>query len=172
MVELPLNSYRNHGVYMKRLTALTLTAAILFTMTACGNKPEPSAEDPVAVTTDNETTEAETVPETSIEETMDPVETPDWAGAWQATDTEEHFEITDVTDEGFKLTFWHFEEGQIEEFIYKMEFDNNEKTIASEIGTAQDHGGWEYTFTFKGDTILVQSKLPDQIYKRAEPEVV
>ena len=157
---------------MKRLTALTLTAAILFTMTACGNKPEPSAEVPVASTTVNETTEAETVPETSIEESVDPVETPDWAGAWQATDTEEHFEITDVTDEGFKLTFWHFEEGQIEEFIYKMEFDNNEKTIASEIGTAKDHGGWEYTFTFKGDTILVQSKLPDQIFKRAEPEVV
>ena len=58
------------------------------------------------------------------------------------------------------------EEGQIEEFIYKMEFDNPEKTVASEIGTAQDHGGWEYTFTFNGDTILVQSKLPDQIFKR------
>ena len=31
-----------------------------------------------------------------------------------------------------------------------------------------DHGGWEYTFNLSGDTILVQSKLPDQMFLRTE----
>lgn len=151
---------------MKRITASVLSAALLLAVTSCSKEPGQTEELPATTVTEQtevfETTE-ETAAMTVTETTAEP---PAWEGSWLATDTEEHFEIKDVTSDGFRLTFWHYEEGQIEEFIYKMEFDNPEKTVASEIGTAQDHGGWEYTFTFNGDTILVQSKLPDQIFKR------
>ena len=154
---------------MKRLIAATLTAALLLMATSCGSKPQETSETTLAtVVVETETSATEESSETTVEETTAPVEIPAWEGSWQATDTEEHFEISNVTAEGFKVVFWHYEEGQIEEFIYKMEFDNEERTIASEIGTGKDHGGWEYTFNFNGDSILVQSKLPDQTFQRAE----
>ena len=86
------------------------------------------------------------------------------SGQWQADDTDEHFEIYDVTNDGFKMVFYHFEEGQIEEFNYVLEFDDPEKMTASEIGT--DHSGWEYSFSFNGNSKLVRSKHPDQTYNR------
>jgi len=155
---------------MKKLLAATLTASLLLMATSCGSKPQETSETTAATTVvvETETSVTEAPVETTIEETTAPVEIPDWEGAWQATDTEEHFEISNVTADGFKVVFWHYEEGQIEEFIYKMEFDNEDRTIASEIGTGKDHGGWEYTFNLNGDTILVQSKLPDQTFQRAE----
>ena len=155
---------------MKKLLAATLTASLLLMATSCGSKPQETSETTAATTVvvETETTATEEPVETTVEETTAPVEIPAWEGAWQATDTEEHFEISNVTADGFKLVFWHYEEGQIEEFIYKMEFDNEDRTIASEIGTGKDHGGWEYTFNLNGDTILVQSKLPDQTFQRAE----
>ena len=151
---------------MKRLTAATLTAAMLIALTACSKEPEQTTEAPViaAATTAAETTETSETPETTVETAY--FAPPAWEGNWQATDTEEHFEITTVTDDGIKVVFYHFEEGQIEQFKYDMEYDNPEKTIASEIGSANDHGGWEYTFNFKGDSIVVQSKFPDQTYAR------
>ena len=154
---------------MKKVIAATLTGALLLMATSCGNKPQETSETTVETTVvETETSATEAPTETTAEETTAPVEIPASEGAWQATDTEEHFEISSVTADGFKVVFWHYEEGQIEEFIYKMEFDNEDRTIASEIGTAQDHGGWEYTFNLNGDSILVQSKLPDQTFMRAE----
>lgn len=155
---------------MKKILAATLTASLLLMATSCGSKPQETSETTAATTVvvETETSATEESVETTVEETTAPVEIPAWEGAWQATDTEEHFEISNVTADGFKVVFWHYEEGQIEEFIYKMEFDNEDRTIASEIGTGKDHGGWEYTFNLNGDTILVQSKLPDQTFQRAE----
>ena len=155
---------------MKKIIAATLTASLLLMATSCGSKPQETSETTMATTVavETETSATEAPSETTVEETTAPVEIPAWEGAWKATDTEEHFEISNVTADGFKVTFWHFEEGQIEEFIYKIEFDNEERTIASEIGTGKDHGGWEYTFNFNGDSILVQSKLPDQTFIRTE----
>lgn len=154
---------------MKKVIAATLTGALLLMAASCGNKPQETSETTAATTVvETETSATEAPTETTAEETTAPVEIPAWEGAWQATDTEEHFEISSVTADGFKVVFWHYEEGQIEEFIYKMEFDNEDRTVASEIGTAQDHGGWEYTFNLNGDSILVQSKLPDQTFLRTE----
>lgn len=154
---------------MKKVIAATLTGALLFMAASCGNKPQETSETTAATTVvETETSATEAPTETTAEETTAPVEIPAWEGAWQATDTEEHFEISSVTADGFKVVFWHYEEGQIEEFIYKMEFDNEDRTVASEIGTGKDHGGWEYTFNLNGDTILVQSKLPDQTFMRTE----
>lgn len=155
---------------MKKAIAASLTVSLLLMATSCGNKTQETSETTSATTvvveTETSVTEAPTEP--TVEETTAPVEIPAWEGSWQATDTEEHFEISNATADGFKVVFWHYEEGQIEEFIYKMEFDNEDRTIASEIGTGKDHGGWEYTFNFNGDTILVLSKLPDQTFQRAE----
>jgi len=155
---------------MKKLLAATLSVSLLLMATSCGSKPQETSETTAATTVvvETETSATETPVETTVEETTAPVEIPAWEGAWQATDTEEHFEISNVTADGFKVVFWHYEEGQIEEFIYKMEFDNEDRTVASEIGTGKDHGGWEYTFNFNGDSILVQSKLPDQTFQRTE----
>lgn len=155
---------------MKKVIAATLTAALLLTAASCGSKPQETFEITAATTVvvETETSATEAPSETTAEETTAPVEIPAWEGSWQATDTEEHFEISSVTADGFKVVFWHYEEGQIEEFIYKMEFDNEDRTIASELGTGKDHGGWEYTFNLNGDTILVQSKLPDQTFLRTE----
>ena len=154
---------------MKKILAATLTASLLLMATSCGSKPQETSETTLAtVVVETETSATEAPSETTVEETTAPVEIPAWEGSWQATDTEEHFEISNVTADGFKVVFWHYEEGQIEEFIYKMEFDNEDRTIASEIGTGKDHGGWEYTFNLNGDSILVQSKLPDQTFQRAE----
>ena len=154
---------------MKRLIALSLTAAMLFALTACKDEPLPTTVETQTIAT-TEATTAETVIETTQETAY--YAPPAWEGNWQAMDTEEHFEISAVTDDGFKVVFFHFEEGQIEQFTYELEYDNAEKTIASEIGSASDHGGWEYAFVFKGDSIVVQSKHPDQTYKRAADEAL
>ncbi|MBR3141606.1 MAG: hypothetical protein IKF09_00490 [Clostridiales bacterium] len=152
---------------MKKTIALMITAAMLFALASCGKKPEQTTEAPTAATAAAETPATDAMLTEASETTEETVfyETPAWEGKWQAADTDEHFEIYDVTDDGFKMVFYHFEEGQIEEFKYTIEFDNPEKTIASELGSA-DGGRWEYTFNFKGDSILVQSKHPDQIYNR------
>lgn len=149
-----------------------ITSAAILALASCGKEPEQSLETVPAVTYEvtgeADVTVAESQ-ETEVSETtqaFDPADLPAWEGRWQAADTDEHFEISEVNNDGFRLVFYHFEEGQIEEFIYMMEFDNPEKTVASEIGSA-DGGRWEYTFNFQGDSILVKSKHPDQIYIRA-----
>ena len=131
-----------------------ITAAMLFALASCGKKPEQTTEAPTAATAAAETPATDAMLTEASENTEETVfyETPAWEGKWQAADTDEHFEIYDVTDDGFKMVFYHFEEGQIEEFKYTIE--------------SADGGRWEYIFNFKGDSILVQSKHPDQIYNR------
>lgn len=148
---------------MRKITAMTLAAAMLLAFTACGRKTEQPAETVPSVTSVPETQETTESAMTTAADLQ--VEIPAWEGSWQAEDTDEHFIISNVTDEGFDLLFYHFEEGQIEEFKYRMEFDDAWKTVASEPGKT-DGGRWEYTFNFRGDSILVQSKHPDQIYER------
>ena len=149
---------------MRRITAISLTAVMLFAFTSCSKEPEQTAAPTTAATT-----AAPVVTEVS-ETTAGDIyyETPDWEGYWQFVDTEEHFEISQVTDTGLKVVYYHFEEGLLEQFTYDMEFDDPAKTIASEIGPASSHGGWEYAFNFKGDSIIVQSKFPDQTFNRSE----
>lgn len=152
---------------MKRLIAAVIMPAMLIALASCGNKPEQTLTESLAetdATVATSATEASVIP-SATEETVftEPLK---WEGKWQATDTEEYFEITDVTDTGFSMVFYHYEEGTIEQFKYKIEFDDPSKTVASEIGKTNDHGVWEYVFHYQGDTILVQSKHPDQIYER------
>lgn len=154
---------------MKRLIAISLTAAMLFALTACKDEPLPTTVETQTLAT-TEVVTSETVVETTQETAY--FAPPAWEGKWQALDTEEHFEISQVTDNGFKVVFFHFEEGQIEQFTYDVEYDNAEKTIASEIGSASNHGGWEYAFELNGDSIVVRSKHPDQTYKRSAEETL
>ncbi len=156
---------------MKKIIALIITAASLVTLTSCGKDPVQPSEAAPAVTAAGTEAEEETdsavAPESEMSESTEAIElsmVPAWEGKWQAADTDEHFEIYDVTNDGFKMVFYHFEEGQIEEFNYVLEFDDPEKMTASEIGN--DHSGWEYSFSFNGDSILVRSKHPDQTYNR------
>ena len=59
------------------------------------------------------------------------------------------------------------EQGNMMNVNYEMEFDDDAKTIASEIGSPNDHGGWEYTFVLTNDYITVKSRYPDQIFYKA-----
>ena len=137
---------------MKKVLATLLAAGLVLSLASCGSKePETSKKEkgtePTAVVTEAKADQG-------------------WEGNYQSVDTEEHFKIYDVTDTGFKVEFYHFEEGLIEKFDYDMEFDNAEKTVASEKGTTEDNGGWEYLFSFGGDSITVNWQGNAQLYKR------
>ena len=87
-----------------------------------------------------------------------------WIGTWTAS-TGESLEITSVSSNGVSLVFNKLsEQGNMMNVDYEMEFDNSEKTIASEIGSKEDHGGWKYTFVLKDGYIIVKSRYPDQIF--------
>ena len=137
---------------MKKLLATILAAGMAMSLAACGKEPEKGKEDPsdqpVVTVTETEAARG-------------------WEGEYHANDTEEHFRIYDLTDTGFKVEFYHFEEGLLEKFEYDMEFDNDEKTMASEKGSADDNGGWEYRFAFNGDSITVSWQENVQVYMRA-----
>ncbi len=148
---------------MRRITAISLMAAAVLALTACGKEPAQTTETAPSAVISAEVTETTESAVTTAADVQ--VELPAWEGRWEAADTDEYFEISGLTDEGFSVLFYHFEEGQIEEFKYKMEFDDAWKTVASEPGKT-DGARWEYTFNFRGDSILVQSKNPDQIYIR------
>ena len=47
-----------------------------------------------------------------------------------------------------------------------MEFDNADKTVASEKGSIDDNGGWEYTFYMGDGAITVTWQQSSQIYTR------
>jgi len=134
---------------MKRILATILTAGLVISFTACGKEPEQSKDRP------DETTAQ--VTETKQE---------GWEGSYQASDTEEHFRIYDVTDKGFKVEFYHYEEGLIEKFDYEMEYDDENRVLASQVGTADDNGGWEYCFAFGGSRITVTWQGNRQTYNR------
>lgn len=125
---------------------------MLFSLAACNKEPEKSEKT-------GKSTEASI---TSTEKASW-----NWEGEWKATDTEEHFRIYDITDKGFKCEYYHFEEGQLEKFDYVMEFDNEDRTVASESGSIDDNGGWEYAFAADGDNIRVTWQNNSQIYKKA-----
>lgn len=124
---------------MKKVLAILLTAGLGLSLAACGKEPEPVIEK---TTEDTTVTVTETKPQ-------------GWEGSYQSSDTEEHFTIYDVTDKGFKVEFYHYEEGLLEKFDYDMEYDNEDRTLASQIGSADDNGGWEYCFAFGGSRITV-----------------
>lgn len=136
---------------MKRLLAAILAAGLGLSLAACGKDPEPVVE---------KNTEDTTVVATSETKPQG------WEGSYQSSDTEEHFTIYDVTDKGFKVEFYHFEEGLLEKFDYDMEYDNEDRTLASQIGSADDNGGWEYCFAFGGSRITVTWQGNMQTYNR------
>lgn len=135
---------------MKKVLALLLTAGMILSFASCAKEPEQTKE--------KKKTESSTQSEQTVEQ--------GWEGSWKATDSDENFKIYDLTDKGFKCEFYHVEEGQIEKFDYEMEFDDDNKTVASEKGSADDNGGWEYTFTMDGGKIKVTWQNSDQYYTR------
>ena len=76
-------------------------------------------------------------------------------------------EIYEVSETGLKVHFYHEEEGDIALFDYEMEFDDEEKTVASQPGDADANGGWEYTFILGSGQMTVKDKHSDHIYYRA-----
>ena len=87
-----------------------------------------------------------------------------WIGTWNAS-TGESLKITSVSDSRIFLVFNKLsEQGNMMNVDYEMEFDNPEKTIASEIGGKEDHGGWEYMFILDDGYITVKSRYPDQLF--------
>lgn len=136
---------------MKKVLALLLTAGMILSFTACGKESEQTKEKKK---TESATQSEQTVTDTGFE------------GNWKATDSDESIRIYDLTDKGFKCEFNHMEEGQIENFNYEMEFDNDEKTVASEKGSIDDNGGWEYSFKLEGGMIKVSWQGNEQYYTR------
>ena len=133
---------------MKKILAILLAAGLGLSLAACGKESEPVIEK---TTEDTTVTVTETKPQ-------------GWEGSYQSSDTEEHFTIYDVTDKGFKVEFYHYEEGLLEKFDYDMEYDNEDRTLAS--GSADDNGGWEYCFAFGGPRITVTWQGNMQTYNR------
>ena len=135
---------------MRKILAILLAAGLGLSLAACGKEPEPVIEK---TTEDTTVTVTETKPQ-------------GWEGSYQSSDTEEHFTIYDVTDKGFKVEFYHYDEGLLEKFDYDMEYDNEDRTLASQIGSADDNGGWEYCFAFGGPRITVTWQGNMQTYNR------
>ena len=140
---------------MKRLLATLLAAGMVLSLASCGKEPEQSGENNVS---------GSILTEQSGESQPSQQQSPE--GEYKSNDTEEHFKIYNLTDTGFMVEFYHFEEGLLEKFDYEMEFDNADKTVASEKGSVDDNGGWEYTFYLGGDTITVTWQQSTQVYTR------
>ena len=88
-----------------------------------------------------------------------------WLGTWRSSSSDSRLEITDISDAGLTLVFHKTSEaGNPMDVDYQLEFDNPEKTVASEIGGAEDHGGWEYTFVLGEGVITVRSRYPDELF--------
>ena len=138
---------------MKRLLATLLAAGMVLSLAACGKEPEQQH-------TEKAGEESLPTQEVSASVSYGP------EGEYKSNDTEEHFKIYNLTDTGFMVEFYHFEEGLLEKFDYEMEFDNAEKTVASEKGSVDDNGGWEYTFYLGGDTFFFNDTATTEIYTR------
>ena len=151
---------------MKKLLATILAAGMVMSLAACGKEPEQSNN----VQGNGQTVQgnAQDVQGGGQDEQViaAPQISRGWEGEYYSNDTEEHFKIFNVTDTGFTVEFYHFEEGRLEKFDYEMEFDDAEKKTASEKGTLDENGGWEYTFYFGGDTITVTWQQYSQAYSR------
>ena len=140
---------------MRKILATILAAGMVLSLASCGKEPEQSGENNVSGSILTEQSgESQPSQQQSLE------------GEYKSNDTEEHFKIYNLTDTGFMVEFYHFEEGLLEKFDYEMEFDNADKTVASEKGSVDDNGGWEYTFYLGGDTITVTWQQSSQVYTR------
>ena len=141
---------------MRKILATILAAGMVLSLASCGKEPEQSGENNVSGSILTEQSgESQPSQQQSLE------------GEYKSNDTEEHFKIYNLTDTGFLVEFYHFEEGLLEKFDYEMEFDNADKTVASEKGSIDDNGGWEYAFAADGDNIRVTWQNNSQIYKKA-----
>lgn len=140
---------------MRKILATILAAGMVLSLASCGKEPEQSGENNVSGSILTEQSgESQPSQQQSLE------------GEYKSNDTEEHFKIYNLTDTGFLVEFYHFEEGLLEKFDYEMEFDNADKTVASEKGSVDDNGGWEYTFYMGDDAITVTWQQSSQVYTR------
>ena len=140
---------------MRKILATILAAGMVLSLASCGKEPEQSGENNVSGSILTEQSgESQPSQQQSLE------------GEYKSNDTEEHFKIYNLTDTGFLVEFYHFEEGLLEKFDYEMEFDNAEKTVASEKGSIDDNGGWEYTFYMGDGAITVTWQQSSQVYTR------
>ena len=140
---------------MKKYFATILSSLMALSLAACGKEPEQSGEINASGSI---LTEQSGEPRPSQQQGLE--------GEYESNDTEEHFKIYNLTDTGFLVEFYHFEEGLLEKFDYEMEFDNADKTVASEKGSIDDNGGWEYTFYMGDGAITVTWQQSSQIYTR------
>ncbi|MCR4729824.1 MAG: hypothetical protein K5881_02725 [Saccharofermentans sp.] len=140
---------------MRKILATILAAGMVLSLASCGKEPEQSGENNVSGSILTEQSgESRPSQQQSLE------------GEYKSNDTEEHFKIYNLTDTGFLVEFYHFEEGLLEKFDYEMEFDNADKTVASEKGSIDDNGGWEYTFYMGDGAITVTWQQSSQVYTR------
>ena len=142
---------------MKRLLATLLAAGMVLSLAACGKEPDQDVQNDVSGS-------GGILTEQSVEPQPSQQLGPE--GEYKSNDTEEHFKIYNLTDTGFMVEFYHFEEGLLEKFDYEMEFDNADKTVASEKGSIDDNGGWEYTFYMGDGAITVTWQQSSQVYTR------
>lgn len=140
---------------MRKILATILAAGMVLSLASCGQEPEQSGEINASGSILTEQSgESQPSQQQSLE------------GEYKSNDTEEHFKIYNLTDTGFLVEFYHFEEGLLEKFDYEMEFDNADKTVASEKGSIDDNGGWEYTFYMGDGAITVTWQQSSQVYTR------
>ena len=140
---------------MRKILATILAAGMVLSLASCGKEPEQSGEINASGSI---LTEQSSEPRPSQQQSLE--------GEYKSNDTEEHFKIYNLTDTGFLVEFYHFEEGLLEKFDYEMEFDNADKTVASEKGSIDDNGGWEYTFYMGDGAITVTWQQSSQVYTR------
>ena len=140
---------------MRKILATILAAGMVLSLASCGKEPEQSGKINASGSILTEQSgESRPSQQQSLE------------GEYKSNDTEEHFKIYNLTDTGFLVEFYHFEEGLLEKFDYEMEFDNADKTVASEKGSIDDNGGWEYTFYMGDGAITVTWQQSSQVYTR------
>ena len=142
---------------MRKILATILAAGMVLSLASCGKEPEKGVENNVGNSV-SIMTDRNAGPEPSQQQSLE--------GEYKSNDTEEHFKIYNLTDTGFLVEFYHFEEGLLEKFDYEMEFDNADKTVASEKGSIDDNGGWEYTFYMGDGAITVTWQQSAQEYTR------
>jgi len=171
---------KGHG--MKKRISLLIVAGMLFSICACGNlSPVTERTEATAITESVVETEFTTISGENNDGHEPPAQLPSegywhdeteasetvtgWIGTWTA-DTGEYLEIYEETDIGISLHFSKIVESSTMIVDYELEFDNEDRTIASEIGDVAAMSGWEYVFTLEDGQITVQSRYPDQVFVR------
>ena len=94
-----------------------------------------------------------------------------WLGTWYASNGE-YIAVYSVSDTGLSAVFCHMTEKDMISVKYEMEFDSVDKTVASEIGPKEDHGGWEYTFILSDGRLTVRSRYPDKVFEKKANEAL